>query len=121
MQHNDALTVIRNQIVESSINPTTSGQKAVDIEYALERAGLAIIPKDLVVLLGLIISRLGIDSYTLLCYLRDHGFAEQVPFDPSLNTSANDDAMPGDLYLKYGPAITAIMSQARAHLAGVLQ
>ncbi len=116
MSHKHPLAVIREQIVEASLNPMTSGQKAVEIDRALERAGLVILPAELVALLGLAISHGEMSNLTLLSYLKDHKLVERVAFDPAIHSDGSEDTLPGDPYLVYGPAIVSVLNVAKRYL-----
>ncbi|HEY0329623.1 MAG TPA: hypothetical protein VGC77_11045 [Rhodopseudomonas sp.] len=117
MKRKDPLTVLRDHVIATDDQTGSPGMKAVDIERALERAGFAIMSNEAAALLAFIVSRRGINEPVLDQVLIDLGLAHIVPYDPAQHTGGSDQMLPGDSYLKYSDALSAVLEHGRVHIS----
>jgi hypothetical protein len=118
MPHSDPLTVLRNHVLAAEGEQASPGQKAVDIERALERAGYTIISNEAAALLTVIVSRRGVSEFGLDQLLLDLGLAKLVQYDPQVH-STNSDISAGADYLQYSTALMAVLERGRDHVSSV--
>ena len=121
MQRKDSLTVIRDHVIATDGQAASPGMKAVEIERALERAGLTIISTEAVTLLAYIISRNGITAEKLDRIMLDLKLATVVAYDPALHTGGHNGMEPGDPFLKYSDGLTALFRRIRPHIEATVQ
>ncbi|MDX3966123.1 MAG: hypothetical protein QHD01_05925 [Bradyrhizobium sp.] len=119
MQHNDPLTVIRQYFVESGAAQASPGTKAVEVERALERAGLAVVSADVMAAFAVVVTNMGCTAFQFAALMQQLGLAKIVPFDPARHDACGEEIMVGDDFLEYSPALKAVLMHARPHLAGV--
>jgi hypothetical protein len=120
MRHRTTLQVLRDHVIASEGQQSTPGLKAVEIERALERAGMTVVPVDIIAAFGAIVAFDGASPLQLHTLLVRLGLAKIVPFNPEAHVCSNE-IEPGADFLEYGEALKAALKMSSPHLRGPLQ
>lgn len=119
MSH-DPLTVIRNYFVETGDMKASPGTKAVEVETALERAGLTVVSTEVVAAFAAIVAYGSVSPLGLQMLIARLGLGTIVPFDPTKHDAHGAEIEPGAEYLEYSKALIESLRLARPHLRGAL-
>jgi hypothetical protein len=119
MSHNTPFNTLVGHFSERHDEHETAMVQAVDVLDTIKQAGLVIVPTDVIAVLAIVISSDGASIYQLQDLLKTFGLAEIVAYDPAVHTGdVLPDTMPGDSYLKYSDALSAVIRLAKPHVTG---
>jgi hypothetical protein len=105
MSHNTPFNTLVGHFSERHDEHETAMVQAVDVLDTIKQAGLVIVPADVIAVLAIVISSDGASIYQLQDLLKT--FGDVLP-----------DTMPGDSYLKYSDALSAVIRLAKPHVTG---
>jgi hypothetical protein len=118
MPRNDPLSVIRSYFVVSNGAKASPGLRAVEVECALQRAGMTIVSSEVAAVFAAIVSHGCVSGFQLQVLLIQLGLAKIVPFDPEKHDPAGAEIAKGADFLEYSQSLIDVMRFAKPHLRG---